>query len=92
MDAATQQNAALVEQASAAAQALMEQAANLSKLISRYQVGGGSTGGAQPRAVATERRAETRPWSGKTAAAAPTASAPARQAAGAGAGAQWTDF
>jgi methyl-accepting chemotaxis protein len=63
MDAATQQNAALVEQASAAAQALMEQAADLSKLISRYQVGGASTGGAQPHAVATERRARTRPWS-----------------------------
>jgi len=40
MDTGTQQNAARVEQASAAAQALMEQARNLSRLISRYQVGG----------------------------------------------------
>jgi methyl-accepting chemotaxis protein len=33
----TQQNAALVEEASAAAQALTEQAANLTQLISRYR-------------------------------------------------------
>jgi len=39
MDAATQQNAALVEQASAADQALTEQAANLTQVISRYRLG-----------------------------------------------------
>jgi methyl-accepting chemotaxis protein len=37
MDAVTQQNAALVEQASAAVQALTEQAANLTKLIEHYR-------------------------------------------------------
>ena len=37
MDAVTQQNAALVEQASAAAQALTEQAANLTKLTEHYR-------------------------------------------------------
>jgi methyl-accepting chemotaxis protein len=53
MDAGTLQNAALVEQASAAAQALMEQARNLSRLISRYQVGG-----AAPPSGAIQRDSE----------------------------------
>jgi len=39
MDAVTQQNSALVEEASAAAQALHEQATNLARVIARYQVG-----------------------------------------------------
>jgi len=51
MDAVTQQNAALVEEASAAAQALTEQARNLSHLIEGYRVGDGD-----PRAAATSRR------------------------------------
>jgi methyl-accepting chemotaxis protein len=42
MDNVTQQNAALVEEASAAAQALTDQAANLTRLISRYEVGPGA--------------------------------------------------
>ena len=42
MDDVTQQNAALVEEASAAAQALTEQASNLTQLISRYRVGEGA--------------------------------------------------
>ena len=40
MDSGTQQNAALVEQASAAARALTEQAGALTQLIDRYHVGG----------------------------------------------------
>jgi methyl-accepting chemotaxis protein len=39
MDSVTQQNATLVEEASAAAQALTGQAASLAELIARYQVG-----------------------------------------------------
>jgi hypothetical protein len=39
MDDVTQQNAALVEEASAAARALNEQAGSLMQLISRYKVG-----------------------------------------------------
>jgi methyl-accepting chemotaxis protein len=52
MDAVTQQNAALVEQASAASQTLTEQAANLMALIARYKFDGGvgaSSAGAQVR-------------------------------------------
>jgi methyl-accepting chemotaxis protein len=43
MDSGTQQNGALVEQASAAAQALTEQAEALTQLIARYNVGGDHT-------------------------------------------------
>jgi len=41
MDTVTQQNAALVEQAAAAAQSLEHQAKNLSELVSVFKVGGG---------------------------------------------------
>jgi len=53
MDAVTQQNAALVEQASAASQTLTEQAANLMALIARYKFDGavgGSRADSQVRA------------------------------------------
>ncbi len=42
MDSVTQQNAALVEQASAAAHTLTDQAANLMELIARYRIDAGS--------------------------------------------------
>jgi methyl-accepting chemotaxis protein len=98
MDDVTQQNAALVEEASAAAQALTEQASNLTQLISRYRVGEGSSAeapraAARPTAVAAapavERRAATRPLTGKKRPVAVVA-APAR-AAGAAAE-EWKDF
>jgi methyl-accepting chemotaxis protein len=98
MDDVTQQNAALVEEASAAAQALTEQASNLTQLISRYRVGEGSSAeapraAARPTAVAAapavERRAATRPLTGKKRPVA-VAAAPAR-AAGAAAE-EWKDF
>jgi methyl-accepting chemotaxis protein len=70
MDSVTQQNAALVEQASAAAHTLTEQAANLTGLIARYRLDG--TALAAVRAVgvpatppAVERRAATRPFTAK---------------------------
>src|SRR5882762_8837006 len=95
MDDVTQQNAALVEEASAAAQALTEQASNLTQLISRYRVGEGSAAEA-PRvaarpasAPAADRRAAARPLTGKKRPVA-VPSAPAR-AAGAAA-AEWKDF
>ena len=96
MDEVTQQNAALVEEASAAAQALTEQASNLTQLISRYRVGEGSV----PEAVhsaplvaarAVERRSPTRPMSGKRRpTAVPKAASP--RAAGTGGEEQWKDF
>jgi uncharacterized phage infection (PIP) family protein YhgE len=101
MDDVTQQNAALVEEASAAAQALTEQASNLTQLISRYRVGEGSADQAPhaaPRpapspaaAPAVERRAPNRPMTGKKRPAAVPA-APARAANGAAAAEEWKDF
>jgi methyl-accepting chemotaxis protein len=91
MDGVTQQNAALVKEASAAAQELTEQAANLTQMIARYQVGEDNTDevprpAALPTPAATarlvERRAPTRPMTGnrratpRAAAAAPQRSAP----------------
>jgi hypothetical protein len=79
MDETTQQNAALVEQAAAASQAIVEQAQSLNEIISRYQVG------EEPAAASAspvERRAPSRPW---TAGATPPAAKPVRTAAGAAA-------
>ncbi len=104
MDEVTQQNAALVEEAAAATQALSAQAVELTQLLSRYRVGEvaeapetGST--ARPavtrRASDTghERRSPARPWSGtkptvKTAAPAAT---PAHKGASADERA-WNEF
>jgi methyl-accepting chemotaxis protein len=96
MDDVTQQNAALVEEASAAAQALTEQASNLTQLIARYRLGD-STSAETPRLAArpagpaavpaVERRAASRPMTGKkkpVVAQARTASA--------GSDEQWKDF
>jgi methyl-accepting chemotaxis protein len=106
MDDVTQQNAALVEEASAAAQALTEQASSLTLLIARYRVGeGAQTGEAAmqdaPRAAArpataaaaprVERRAPNRPMTGKKRpVAASIISVPVRAAAGDDE--QWKDF
>jgi methyl-accepting chemotaxis protein len=97
MDDVTQQNAALVEEASAAAQALSEQASNLTQLISRYKVGEGAAEAvhaapqASAAAPAVERRSPTRPMTGKKR---PTAvpAAPARAANGAAGAEEWKDF
>jgi methyl-accepting chemotaxis protein len=76
MDTVTQQNAALVEQASAAAHTLTEQAANLTELIARYRLDKGTVAapmlpaplpaaGSSAAASAVERRAANRPFRGK---------------------------
>jgi methyl-accepting chemotaxis protein len=75
MDDATQQNAALVEEGTAAAQALAQQAAHLTQLIAGYRVGESSASEAPgptarliTPAAATplvEQRAANRPLSGK---------------------------
>ena len=95
MDDVTQQNAALVEEASAAAQALTEQASNLTQLISRYRVGEGAADEAQapaaarPAAPAVERRAPTRPMTGKKR---PVAVPAAPRATNGAAAEEWKDF
>ncbi|MEA3151140.1 MAG: methyl-accepting chemotaxis protein [Gammaproteobacteria bacterium] len=98
MDDVTQQNAALVEEASAAAQALTEQASNLTQLIARYRVGEGSgaesaRAGARLAAVApaVERRSPTRPLTGKKRPAAVAANGGPARAAKIDAE-EWKDF
>jgi methyl-accepting chemotaxis protein len=99
MDDVTQQNAALVEEASAAAQALTEQASGLTQLISRYRVEETSVEQApraavRPAATAplVERRGANRPLMGrKRAPAAEASTAPRRPTAGAAAE-EWKDF
>jgi methyl-accepting chemotaxis protein len=96
MDQATQQNAALVEEASAASQAIVEQAQALNGMIARYDVGDEAQAGKPLASGSSERRSAARPWTGKRtapAAAAPKASAaqPALRKA-AGDDAQWKEF
>jgi len=91
MDETTQQNAALVEEATAAAQAMAEQARNLNTMMARYKLEeGGSLGSferqqvapATPQAASSarvERRGGSRPWSkSATRASAPKPRAAAR--------------
>ena len=73
MDEMTQQNAALVEQATAASQSMADQARDLTKMMERYQVGESSAPASQPAAASkaapmVERRSPSRAFSGKPAA------------------------
>ncbi len=78
MDAATQQNAALVEEASAASEAIVGQATQLADLVARYRVAEDVAAAEQPvhaanantprmptqgPAPGVERRSAKRPWS-----------------------------
>jgi methyl-accepting chemotaxis protein-1 (serine sensor receptor) len=96
MDTTTQQNAALVEEAAAASQAIVEQAQALSGLVSRYNVGGGASFAKSPAAPGPERRAKDRPWA-KPAGKAPVkaASAPIQSAikkAAVNDSSEWSEF
>ncbi len=87
MDQMTQQNAALVEEATAASQAMATQARDLNALMSGYRVDDAAT----PIAVApvrrVERRSVDRPW------AKPKAPPPAaKPAAAAGSDVDWQEF
>jgi len=76
MDEMTQQNAALVEQATAASQSMADQARDLTKMMERYQVGESSApvspasrpAAASKAAPMAERRAPNRAFSAKPAA------------------------
>jgi len=74
MDELTQQNAALVEQATAASQAMAEQARDLNQMLELYQLGdvepsaSTTTTQATPRAAVAqrlERRNPARPWASR---------------------------
>jgi methyl-accepting chemotaxis protein len=91
MDEMTQQNAALVEEASAASQSMADQARALNEMMGRYRLGDtaprAGVAPAPPRAAASpaskvaslarsDRRSTVRPWSAKTAARAEAAAVP----------------
>jgi hypothetical protein len=62
MDEATQQNAALVEEATAAARAMEEQAGQLSEVVAIFRLDGSATGTALPsRPVAAAQTQAKRP-------------------------------
>ena len=70
MDELTQQNAALVEEATAASQAMVEQVRGLNEMLARFQVGMADIGMPAFAPVshasrAVERRASNRPWAGR---------------------------
>jgi methyl-accepting chemotaxis protein len=78
MDETTQQNAALVEEAAAASQAIVEQAQTLNALIAHYRLDGEP---AAAPAAPVERRSKDRPWS-----------KPAARRKAAGVDAEWNEF
>ena len=95
MDEITQQNAALVEEATAASQAMAEQVRSLNQMLNRYRSAAfGDVAVTRPSAAVqtpppatparTERRGAKRPWTGKpksnTASAQVTAAQPAPRA------------
>ncbi|MGN6390200.1 MAG: methyl-accepting chemotaxis protein, partial [Burkholderiaceae bacterium] len=80
MDQVTQQNAALVEEASAAAESMQEQAGKLAQVVAVFQLDRGH--GAQPAAVAaTATATATAATEAATAAAKPATSKPASKLA-----------
>ena len=93
MDEGTQQNAALVEQAAAASQAIFEQSQALNALVSSYRVDRTAPGQeAEPAPHASpvriERRSKNRPWANS-----PLANpAPAALGKAAGGDSDWTEF
>jgi len=91
MDQTTQQNAALVEEASAASRAIVEQAQALNGMIARYSVGGDAGKASAP--AQGERRSQARPWANRpaqAASAAKSSAAPTRKAVGDDA--EWKEF
>ena len=63
MDEGTQQNAALVEEAAAASQSIVEQVNSLNAMISRYKLSGSHAAVAPSVDARAERRGGSRPWS-----------------------------
>jgi methyl-accepting chemotaxis protein len=89
MDGNTQQNAALVEEAAAASQAIVEQALLLNSIVSHYRIA------ASANVERSARRAKPQAAPAKIPAPAGKAPAPARQAPMrkvSGSDAEWTDF
>ncbi len=81
MDEVTQQNAALVEEAAAAAESLLEQANSLSETVSVFKLGNETGSRTNHHKPSTERRASNSPLRGKAASKPKAAPAPQAQVA-----------
>jgi hypothetical protein len=104
MEGTTQQNAALVEEAAAASESIVGQAAHLADLVARWDVadlnpGEMAASAAKPVTPPAERRSANRPWkqtpkapAGRAAAAAAAATRPARRPMAAAGGGDWKEF
>ena len=102
MDEVTQQNAALVEEATAAAQMLTGQASALDELLARYRVGTDAPATAPsiaraaqnspPQAPAAERRRANRPWGGASTRAVTTSKAVTEPSQKTAASGDWNAF
>ena len=82
IDDVTQQNAALVEQAAAAAESLQEQAVNLSRAVDVFELEATDDTAATAAAAEDERRAPGSPMRARPAVEDDTPAAPARTAGG----------
>jgi len=95
MDQVTQQNAALVEEAAAAAESMQEQAAQLSQVVCRFKLSAADMAALTPpaprRKPAPQVRAAARPVGAKAAMAKPAARPALKQVAAAG-GDEWEAF
>lgn len=106
MDEVTQRNAAMVEEGTAAAQSLREEARNLDEMMAKFEIGENSVVAQRPtehrpesatRLVASSaaRRSSTRPWSKGSATRSTPISAPATTPARTGTDdtkSEWKDF
>ncbi|HUN75102.1 MAG TPA: methyl-accepting chemotaxis protein [Steroidobacteraceae bacterium] len=104
MDELTQQNAALVEQATAASQAMAQQAGELNQMMVRYELAealarahsdrtaGRAPTGAGGAAAQRERRRPSRPWSAAKRKATGSGGAARSEAPSSGSDSDWQEF
>jgi methyl-accepting chemotaxis protein len=94
MDQVTQQNAALVEEAAAASEALQDQAARLASVVSIFKIAAGESGQAQAMAPQTSRKPATRALAKRPSAPVPAVAAAksVQRVSAAHAGGDWEEF
>jgi len=92
MDETTQQNAALVEEAAAASQAIVEQAQALNAVVGRYDVGNLEMRAPPKNETPAERRSGARAWAKRGASPKPAAVPITALKSAAAGGAEWNEF
>jgi methyl-accepting chemotaxis protein len=92
MDEVTQQNAALVEEAAAAAESMEEQAGNLAQAVSIFKMSQQAGRAAVSRPAASKPAGLPAPRKAATVTQHPAAKPKAAKAAGGGGGDDWTEF